>query len=69
MTERELQDLLRNMRDEPVPADSLARVRMGVDQRLRKRSWWKLATFGSMSLPSRRRPRSDTRSASNSSSL
>jgi hypothetical protein len=43
MTERELQDLFREMRDESVPADSLARVRMGVDQRLRKRGWWKLA--------------------------
>jgi hypothetical protein len=45
MTDRELQDLFREMREEPVPADSLARVRMGVDHRLRKRSWWKLAVL------------------------
>jgi hypothetical protein len=47
MNEQEMRELFREMRDEPVPADSLARVRLGVeervDQRLRKRSWWKLA--------------------------
>ncbi len=46
MTEREIQDLLRDMRDEPVPADSLARVRAGVDQRIHQRPWlsaWKIA--------------------------
>jgi hypothetical protein len=43
MNEQEMRDLFREMREEPVPADSLARVRLGVDQRLRKRSWWKLA--------------------------
>ena len=43
MTEREIQDLLREMRDEPVPADSLARVRSGVEQRIGKRNWWRFA--------------------------
>ena len=43
MTEREIQDLLREMRDEPVPADSLARVRVGVENRTVRRRWWKLA--------------------------
>ena len=46
MTEREIQDLLREMRDEPVPADSLARVRASVDQRIQQRPWlsaWKIA--------------------------
>jgi len=41
MTEREIQDLFREMRDEPVPADSLARVRLGVEERTAKRSGWK----------------------------
>ena len=41
MTEREIQDLFREMRDEPVPADSLARVRMAVEKRTGKRSGWK----------------------------
>src|SRR5689334_612630 len=43
MTEQEMQDLFRGMRDEPVPADSLARVRMGVEGRIRNRLWWKSA--------------------------
>jgi len=41
MTEREIQDLLREMRDEPVPADSLARVRLGVEKQTGKKSGWK----------------------------
>ena len=41
MTEHEIQALLREMRDEPVPADSLARVRLGVEKRTGKRSGWK----------------------------
>jgi hypothetical protein len=46
MTEQEMRDLFREMRDEPVPADSLARVRAGVDQRIHERPWlsaWKIA--------------------------
>ena len=43
MTEEEMRSLFREMRDEPVPADSLARVRMGVERRIGKKSWWKFA--------------------------
>jgi hypothetical protein len=43
MTEHELRELFREMRDEPVPADSLARVRVAVDRRKARRNWWKLA--------------------------
>ena len=46
MNEDQLRDLFREMRDEPVPADSLARVRAGVDLRIQKRRWlvgWKPA--------------------------
>jgi hypothetical protein len=42
MNEQEMRDLFREMRDEPVPADSLARVRAGVDRRIARRNWWKL---------------------------
>jgi len=41
-----MRELFREMRDEPVPADSLARVRTAVDLRIQKRPWlfgWKLA--------------------------
>ena len=41
MTEEEMRGLFREMRDEPVPADSLARVRLGVERRTAKRSGWK----------------------------
>lgn len=40
MTEDEIRGLLRAMKDEPVPADSLARVRLGVAERTRARRWW-----------------------------
>jgi hypothetical protein len=43
MTERHMQNLFREMRDEPVPQDSLARVRLGVEQRVGRKSWWKFA--------------------------
>jgi len=46
MNENEIRELFREMRDEPVPADSLARVRAGVDQRIHRRPWlsaWKIA--------------------------
>src|SRR6476660_697538 len=43
MTEREIQDVFREMRGEPVPADSLARVRMAVDRRTARRTGWKFA--------------------------
>jgi hypothetical protein len=43
MTEQEMREVFREMRDEPVPADSLARVRGGMEQRIGKRTWWKFA--------------------------
>jgi hypothetical protein len=42
MTEDEMRDLFREMREEPVPADSLARVRQGVEQRRRRAAPWKI---------------------------
>jgi len=46
MNEDQLRELFREMRNEPVPADSLARVRAGVDLKIQKRTWligWKPA--------------------------
>ncbi len=46
MNENEIQNLLRELRDEPIPADSLARVRARVEERTRPRGfslWWKAA--------------------------
>jgi len=47
MTENELRDLFREMRDEPVPADSIARVRMAVTERRSAPGlvWWKPVRF------------------------
>lgn len=42
MTEQEMREIFREMRDEPVPVDSLARARASVDRRSSRRSWWKL---------------------------
>ncbi len=39
MTEDQIRDLLREMRDEPVPADSVRRVRQLVSERIQARSW------------------------------
>lgn len=39
MTEDEMRDLFREMRDEPLAADSLARVRLAVEQRTQPGSW------------------------------
>ena len=39
MTDDEIQGLLRSLRDQPVPADSLARVRMRVSERTSRRNW------------------------------
>ena len=36
MNEEEMRELFREMREEPIPADSLARVTSGVDQRIQK---------------------------------
>ena len=46
MNEEEIRELFREMREEPVPGDSLARVRVAVDQRIHQRPWlsaWKIA--------------------------
>jgi hypothetical protein len=47
MNEDEIRELFREMRDEPVPPDSLVRVRQAVTER-RRRGWssagWKVAT-------------------------
>jgi hypothetical protein len=42
MTEDEIRDLLREMRDDPIPADSLARVRLGLAARLQRRTPWRI---------------------------
>jgi hypothetical protein len=44
MNEDRIRELLREMRDEPVPADSLARVRLAVAQRTRRAWRWRLLT-------------------------
>jgi hypothetical protein len=43
MTEDEIRDLFREMREAAVPADSLAQVRLGVKGRIRRRAHWKIA--------------------------
>ena len=46
MNEQEMREVFREMREEPVPADSLARVRMAVGERIHRRRWvspWKIA--------------------------
>ncbi len=42
MNEEEMREIFREMREEPVPADSLARVRQGVEQRRRRTAPWKI---------------------------
>ncbi|MEP6717119.1 MAG: hypothetical protein ABJC09_16230 [Terriglobia bacterium] len=43
MTEDDIRDLFREMRETPVPPDSLVRLRAGLEGRLRRRGWWKAA--------------------------
>ena len=47
MTEDEIRDLLREMGDEPVPADSVRRVRLAVAERTQPRTaiWWRAAAL------------------------
>lgn len=45
MNEQEIRNLLREMRDEPVPLDSLVRVRLGLDDRIRRRARWRIGTW------------------------
>ena len=40
MSEEKLHELLRGMREDPIPVDSLARVRIGVTQRIRNGRRW-----------------------------
>jgi hypothetical protein len=46
MTEDEIRELFREMREEAVPADSLARVRLRLGDRMRRRARWKLVAWG-----------------------
>ncbi|MDP9171540.1 MAG: hypothetical protein M3N54_13055 [Acidobacteriota bacterium] len=45
MTDDEIRGLFREMRETPVPADSLVRVRSGLESRMGRRRWWKLAAW------------------------
>jgi len=45
MNEYEIRDLFRELRDEPVPLESLVRVRMRVEDRIRRRAPWRLAAL------------------------
>jgi hypothetical protein len=45
MTDEQIRDLLREMGQEAVPPDSLARVRIGLGERMRRRSHWRVATW------------------------
>lgn len=50
MTDDRIRELLREMRDEPVPADSLARVRARVEERTTPRPgrWWFVPVFAAV---------------------
>ncbi|HEX4137587.1 MAG TPA: hypothetical protein VHY84_23460 [Bryobacteraceae bacterium] len=43
MTDNQIRDLFREMREEPVPPDSLALIRMKLEDRIRSRARWKVA--------------------------
>ena len=43
MNENEIRNLFREMRDEPVPVESLVRVRARVEDRILRRAPWKFA--------------------------
>ncbi len=45
MNEQEIRNLLREMRDEPVPVDSLVRVRLRLDDRIRRRARWRIGAW------------------------
>lgn len=45
MNEDEIRDLFAEMGDEPVPLESLVRVRVLVDERIRRRAPWKIASL------------------------
>jgi hypothetical protein len=45
MNEDEIRDLFREMREDPVPADSLAMVRLSLRDRIQSRGRWKVAAW------------------------
>ena len=45
MTEQEIRDLFREMRDETVPADALTRVRTRVADRIQRQASWKIGAW------------------------
>ena len=45
MNQQEIRNLLREMRDEPVPVDSLVRVRLRLDDRIRRRARWRIGAW------------------------
>lgn len=45
MTEDEIRDIFREMREEPVPLESLVRVRVRLEGRIRRRTPWKIAAW------------------------
>ena len=45
MTENEIKDLFREMREDPVPEDSLSRMRSMLESRMRSRARWKAAAW------------------------
>lgn len=45
MNEEEIRELFAEMRDEPVPVESLVRVRVLVDERIRRRASWRMASL------------------------
>jgi hypothetical protein len=53
MTEDDIRKLLRDMREEPLPPESLRRVRLGVAERTAKQSrfgWWGMALFAAAAM-------------------
>jgi hypothetical protein len=45
MNEQEIRNLVREMRDEPIPVDSLVRVRLRVDDGIRRRARWRIGAW------------------------
>lgn len=45
MNEDEIRELFAEMRDEPIPVESVVRVRVVVDERIRRRAPWKFAAM------------------------
>ena len=43
MNEEEMREIFREMREETVPEDSLARVRMRLEERVARKRWWRIS--------------------------